>query len=259
MRDRSRQARPHVCQGTRFIAPPPVPERPIELGQVRGLPKFRSCMAGGKTFSLIHPSRGRPRQALECIRLWLWQCSPYDRVEYILSLDHVDCRGYQSLLPHLIGNPIKLVVGENRTMVEALNLGAKEATGDILIYVSDDFECPPFWDLEILEAVEGKKDFVLDVDDGIQDRVFTITIMSRSYYERLGYMYHPGYMSMFADNDLTEQAKADGVVVPARHLLFRHNHPVAGRAQMDATYARQGSSTAWKHGEALFNQRWGTR
>ena len=47
-----------------------------------------------------------------------------------------------------------------------------------------------------------------------------LQIMSRAYYSQRGYAMYPEYESMYADNDFTEHARHDGVVIDARHLVF---------------------------------------
>lgn len=208
-----------------------------------------------QTFSLIHPTRGRPAPAWECMNLWKDRMSSHNKLEYIISLDRDDADKYQPILKHQQDFPLKVVTWDNPTMVAALNRGAKFATGDVLIYVSDDFECPDNWDLKIQSAVGSKIDWVLFVRDGLQEETQTISILSRKYYEHFGYMYYPEYISMWADPDFTQTAIRMGKVIDGKHLTFKHNHYSVGKAPNDETYQRQNSSKAWVHGETLFNKR----
>lgn len=210
-------------------------------------------------FSLIHPSRGRPKQALECIRFWSQNCSEKTKIEYVLSLDQDDTLPYLDSIPRMfkIANT-KVTVSPNKSVVPALNNGAKIATGDVLIYLSDDFLCPQNWDLELEKVIGDKKDFAIWVYDGLQKQVMTIHMLSRSYYQRLGYMYFPDYFSVYADNDITETALKDRVVIDAKHLLFKHNHhSVKNGFPIDVTYKRENSAEAYRIGKELFAKRFG--
>jgi glycosyltransferase involved in cell wall biosynthesis len=208
-------------------------------------------------FSLVHPSRGRPGQALQCLNHWWTNFSKQNELEYILSVDTDDVVNYLSVIPQMHRvTQTKICVKQNRSVVPALNVGAKLATGDVLIYLSDDFICPKNWDLELQKAVGNKKEFAIWVNDGLQDRIMTIHMLSRAYYERLGYMYFPEYYSVYVDNDLTEQVKKDGVMVNARHLLFKHNHYSVTGKPPDATYLKENHSEAYRSGKALFQKRW---
>lgn len=208
-------------------------------------------------FSLIHPSRGRPAQALNCINLWLTRFSKENKIEYVLSLDTDDASNYLSVIPrmHRLVDA-KVVVKQNKSVVPALNNGAKVSTGDVLIYLSDDFECPENWDRELVKVIGNKKEFAIWVADGLQNSIMTIHMLSRAYYERLGYMYYPEYFSVYADNDITEQAKKDNVMINARHLLFKHNHhSLNGGLPFDATYAKENCNEAYSSGRTLFIKR----
>lgn len=215
-------------------------------------------------FSLVHPSFGRPMMALDRIREWTTHCSPHNHVDYILSVQEDDYLKYLSLMKHIcnrdylrVRHDIRIMSGKDQTMIGNLNEGATFARGDVLIYLSDDFHCPPNWDVEIQKAVLGQEDtpWVLHVSDGHQTDVQTISIMSREYYSEVGYMYCPDYMSMFVDNDYTERTKLYGRVINAKHLVFLHEHYIFGDHPIDETYKRQNSPEAWKVGERVFAER----
>ncbi len=141
-------------------------------------------------------------------------------------------------------------------MVMASNAGAKIAGQDILILVSDDMFAPQGWDSLLLDwFARHPEPAVLQVHDGIRSDILTIPIMNRGAYERLGYLYHPKYISMFADNDLTETAKAHGMYHVDESIEIEHRHYTVGKSQLDETYKRENSATAWTHGQRLFNQR----
>lgn len=209
-----------------------------------------------QTFTLIHPSRGRPIQAWNCMYRWIDSCSPYNKLEYILSIDSDEAPRYFHVVKRMKGEiNLRVVIWDNSNIVQALNRGAKYSTGDVLIYVSDDFECPPNWDIEIQKRTVDRDDWVLGVYDGLQSETQTISILSRKYYERFGYIYYPKYISMYADPDFTQVAKRTGKLIPAFDLLFKHNHYTANGEPYDATYEKQNSPQAWAHGEALFRER----
>lgn len=206
------------------------------------------------TFSLVHASRQRIRRAGEALGEWRSRASGDHTIQYILSVDDddPDLELYRSLAA---SNGVALVTGPNRTMVEAVNRGAKAATGDVLIAVSDDFGCPERWDRSIAQVIAGAREAAVLVHDGLQARILTLPILTRAFYERLGYLYHPAYISMFADDDLTDVARAAGVLIDARHLTFPHRHHVAGLSEPDDTYRRQNSNRSWWHGWGVFRRR----
>lgn len=200
--------------------------------------------------SLIHPSRGRPLKAYQTSRKWLDNAGC--DVEYILSLDKSDptLSDYAKRFPHFILN-------DNSCVVEATNHAAAISTGDILIYLSDDFDCFPDWGKAVENAArEYPNEWLMKVDDCLQRfevAVLTIPIMSRALYKRLGYFWHPGYKSMFVDEDLYWTATKLGALQKAPWLKFPHNHCSVGKAQDDETY--RNSAKNWDQGQAFFRQR----
>src|SRR5262245_39092092 len=60
---------------------------------------------------------------------------------------------------------------------------------------------------------------------------------------------------MYADDDLTEVARRDGVLIDARHIVFPHRHHSIGLSAHHATYAVQGSTSSWRHGWRVFQKR----
>lgn len=201
--------------------------------------------------SLIHPSRGRPDLARKTALKWIREAGV--EVEHILSLDTSD-----PLLGQYIASDMQCI-SPNTCVVEATNTAAKKALGDILVYLSDDFDCFDNWGVAIENEV---KDFgtmwLLKVDDCLQKfevPVLTIPIMSRGLYNRLGYFWYPEYRSMFCDEDLYWTCRKLGVIRNAPHLKFEHKHASVGKAPDDETYRR--SAKNWDQGKELFNKRKG--
>lgn len=173
--------------------------------------------------SLIHPSRSRPYQAYLTAQKWIEKAGC--DIEYILSIDEDE--PVETRLKYSIGvmhrANCKFIVNPNRSAVDAINNAAKIATGDILVQMADDFDCPDNW-VELIEMeTRGRHDFVLRVEDGIQSWLCTLPILDRAYYNRFGYIYHPDYRHMFVDTDFTHVAFGLGRVIRS-NLLFRHLH-----------------------------------
>lgn len=204
--------------------------------------------------SLVHPSRGRVEQALAAAREWAAKRSGAHEIEHILSVD-TDDPAREAYVRMARDAGLIIVVHPNRTMIQAANAGARHATGQLLIVVSDDFGCPERWDESLAGLVSGRDEAAVQVGDGIGSRIMTLPVLTRAYYKRLGYVYFPGYRSMFADDDLTAVAARDGVLIDARHLEFPHRHYFIGASPVDATYLRQNSGESWWYGWALFEQR----
>lgn len=168
--------------------------------------------------SIIHPSRSRPQQAYITARKWLDNAGC--DCEYILSLDLGDPKydEYERLF-----SVAQIKTNRNRSAIDAINKAAKVATGNMLLVLSDDFDCPPLWGKQILDLTQGKEDWILKTYDGIQPRLITLPVMDRKYYERFGYIYFPEYRHMYADKELTEVAHITGRVIES-NMQFLHKH-----------------------------------
>lgn len=214
--------------------------------------------------SLIHPSRGRPQKAFETAKKWIENAGC--EVEYILSVDNDDPSLKDYFKINCNSDPIplctfdvnkKIIKSDNSCVVEATNKASKMTKGDILIYLSDDFDCFPDWGLNVCKEFDGEASpLLIKVDDCLQQfavAVLTIPIMNRKLYEKLGYFWHPNYRSMFVDEDLYWTCYKLGALKACPHLKFQHLHPANGKEEMDETYRR--SNLNWNSGKETFRKR----
>lgn len=202
--------------------------------------------------SVIHPSRGRPQQAFETARKWRDRAD--NNFQYLLSIDNSDIykpeyiKSFESY-----GETGLMICSDNKSVIEAINLAAYEySRGDLLIVISDDFDCPNHWDTLLLKAVRGYEDFLLKTQDGNQPTLITLPIMDRAYYNRFGYIYNPEYKHMYADTEMTEVGHILGRVI-ASDLLFEHKHYSIGKSQFDHIYEK--NNQTYQQGEEVYNRR----
>jgi len=176
-------------------------------------------------------------------------------VEHIVSLDttDIDVERYKELFK----DTSIVIVNDNDCVVKATNKAAEIATGDVLIYLSDDFKCPRAWDLAIREKfLNTDTPTLLKVDDCLQKfetAVLTIPIMNRQLYETLGYFWFPEYRSMFVDEDLYWTTEKNKWLVMAPELKFPHEHWCNQLAEMDETY--RATEKNWVQGQTLYASR----
>lgn len=191
--------------------------------------------------SIIHPSRSRAAHATDTYRHWI-QNSKQD-VEYILSIDSSDPdhEQYYAFMPDT-----KIVESDNHNVVEAANAGAKHATGEIIVLVSDDFQCFNGWDVAVVRALDGKSG-LLKTFDGVQKWIVTLPIMTRDYYEEQGHIYPPQYKHLFPDTHITHVADLKKKLIVRNDIMFNHDHHSKHKSPKDEVTKKADST--WAHGE----------
>lgn len=202
--------------------------------------------------TIIHPSRQRPKQAEQAINVWLGNAKHKNNIEYIISVDgnDSDLMRYKKLSKYF---GLTIQIGNNKSAIEAINCSAEKSNGDLIIVVSDDFnEVPYHWDELLLRELEGKSDFLVKTQDGIQKTLITLPIMDRAYYNRFGYVYHPNYVHLWADTEMTAVGHYLGKVI-SLPLNFIHNHHSVGKFKKDAISKK--NDATWNQGKKVFNER----
>lgn len=214
--------------------------------------------------SLLHPSRSRPQKSYNTIQKWIERAGT--DLEVIVSLDFSDVMWVDYVMYYggtvavslgchdqEVKPGVKFVQHNNRSAVDAINAAAKHANGDIFIVVSDDTDCPENWAVDLLKHLEGKDDFIAKVDDGIQSWIITMPIMDQKYYGRFGYIYHPEYLHLFCDTELSAVADMTGrrINIP---MTFKHLHYSTGACEKDSLSDK--ADATWKQGEDLFLSRY---
>lgn len=201
------------------------------------------------SISVIHPSRSRPDQANNTIAKWFacsLLCNQKD-FEYLLICDSDD----RELSQYRNGR-IEPIVNNNKSAIEAINYGASISRNDLLIVVSDDFDCPNHWDTLLLEALKDKSDFCVKTKDGYQPTLMTLPILDRAYYNRFGYIYNPIYEHNYADQEMTAMAIMLGSDISV-DIEFTHNHWLKGKRVKDALDTR--NWLTMQTGKPIYNQR----
>jgi glycosyltransferase involved in cell wall biosynthesis len=223
-------------------------------------PKAPAVLRSKPLISLVHTTARIPNRWQHAASEWAAKCDDRSRVEYILSVDKgreaaVDCDEM-----YRTWNPFRFVQNHGRRCaVDGWNAAAAASRGDLIITVADDYFPPEHWDTQIEKLLSrlnlhSDLEYVLDVDnqDG-SDWLLPLSFISRKYYERLGYLFWPQYHGLCGDNDFTEVARRDRVVINARHLKFYQGPTPEGAVLGDEVYNHQ--RRYWEQGKALFEQR----
>jgi glycosyltransferase involved in cell wall biosynthesis len=203
--------------------------------------------------TLLHPSRGRAEKAKATFDRWMEKSSGLIDIEHVLSIDINDPQNDNYHYVFGKSGYSKVISSNNNNLVEATNEGAKAAKGDIIVLLSDDFDCPQKWDEHIEYIFSRNKCCVLKTFDGVQDWIVTLPIMDREYYEKYGYFYYPEYSHMFCDTDMTHKAELEGSLIVRNNLVFTHQHYTTGAAKKDAINVK--ADDTWEQGMYVYLQR----
>ncbi len=205
--------------------------------------------------SIIHPSRNRAEKSYQTFRKWIDRAGC--EVQFLLAIDRDDISyGKYWELYHddmaVMFEKLSISTGGTHNAIEAINAAAKGATQNILMVVSDDTDCPDNWAVDLLKEVEGKTDWILKTQDGIQPWLITMPVMDRTYYNRFGYIYHESYQHMFCDAELTCVAELTGRKLVS-NMMFKHDHYSVTKAEKDEVSLK--ADETYESGKKIFIER----
>jgi len=151
-----------------------------------------------------------------------------DNFHILVSVDNDDKNHYKEY-PNTT-----IVRGESLNKVDAINRDIELIDSwDILVNMSDDmvFTCKGFDTI-----IRDNFAHCLHFPDGNRNDLITMTIISREFYTRFGYIYNPEYKSLYCDNEQTEVSKILGCYKYIDKQIFEHLHPAYFKANFDAQY-----------------------
>ena len=188
------------------------------------------------------PSRSRPAKLLACLDNIL-AMARHDDFIIIPTLDDNDYTVNQELKEQLtvFGDCVQPVYGRSSSKIHAVNRDVPKSEWDIIIATSDDMEfIESGFDLQIIEHMIKffpDTDGVLHYPDGFPHAdILSLPVIGRKYYDRQGYIFFPGYVSLFPDEEAIIVGKSLGKLASIQYDFVRHNHPANGVGQMDAQY-----------------------
>lgn len=204
-------------------------------------------MTGG--LAVLTPSRGRPLRFRE-------MCAAIERtawgpVDIYVGLDEDDYESYE--LPVgvrcLIRPRMRLAQWTNVLAEQALNDGA-----ETLAFFGDDHRPRSAgWDESVGLAFDRMGSGLVYCADGLQDeRLPTAPFWSADVIRALGWFYPPVLMHLYADDYWLRLANDLGRRRYLGHVLIEHEHPSAGKANMDEVYRENDSW--YEHDEAAFHR-----
>ena len=175
-----------------------------------------------------YPTRGRPQLFRQTLGRYRALLSGKHDVQFSITADANDAAmNTPAMNAWLFNSGVGYRFGASKTKIEAVNADIPRTPWDVLILASDDQSPEALgYDDAIATAMRlhyPDGDGCLWFDDGKVGRALcTLPIMGRKYWERFGYIYHPAYISLWADNEQVCVAQALGKIRYDDRVLIRH-------------------------------------
>jgi hypothetical protein len=193
------------------------------------------------------PTRGRRDKFFSTLDQYHEYCLDIDNTVFLISIDSDDTEmNVEDVINRIKAyKNTKVVIGNSLSKVDAVNrdLDGFKDVWDILLLASDDM-IPQVngYDKTIKDNMlfnYPDTDGVLWFNDGFQgNRLNTLCILGKKYYERFNYIYHPDYKSCWCDNEfmvvgnlLKKQSYIDQVII-------KHEHPDWGYGKNDFVHQK---------------------
>lgn len=218
---------------------------------------------GGRNKKILiqFPTRQRPEQFKKYFLTYIDLLVDKSSYEIHVSCDTEDKTMNNDKIKKLISffSRVSTTYNGNKSKIEAINKGVTERDWDILILASDDmFPLVEGYDNIIRKLFEEHfpdGDGVLHFNDGFQkEKLNTLCVIGRKYYNRFGYIYYPGYKSFYADNEFDDVSRKLDKRVYIDQVIIEHRHPgnYSG-TERDGLYKRNARFA--KEDQKIYNDR----
>ena len=187
------------------------------------------------------PSRSRPRKCLNILDSYL-NMSTHEDTHFIISCDIDDeTMNNDSMISAIKSKPkVDICFNENKiiknnqksnftTKINAINSGVKGREFDICLLASDDMH-PEEKGFDSIITTDMTRHFpdtdgVLWYNDGYQgEKLNTLCILGKKYFDRFNYIYHPSYITLYCDDEFTQVSKRLKKCKYIDKTIIRHKH-----------------------------------
>lgn len=208
------------------------------------------------------PSRGRPDQLYSIASKYIQYAHDMTKTRMRIVLDRDDSTVTPEYVQKLkdIHPNVEVYMGVSTGKIDAINRDTPcPSSFDILLLASDDMvPMQTGYDNIIRRKMMQHypdTDGVLFFNDGFhKNRLNTIVICGSKYYSRFGYIYYPGYKSLWCDNEFTDVANILKKQTYSSQVIIKHEHPGTNSAIVfDETYTR--NQVFYFEDEALYFSR----
>lgn len=187
------------------------------------------------------PTRGRKNKFFNVLKKYQTFLSDINSVTFLISIDEddADMNNSDSLEILSTFKNCKVIVGKSNSKIHAVNRDIdKDGDWDIILLASDDMipQVKGYDQIIINKMLENYPDTdgVLWFNDGYQgNKLNTLCILGKKYYERFNYIYFPEYKSTWCDNEFMSVANLLGKQTYFDEIIIKHEHPDWGFGEQD--------------------------
>jgi hypothetical protein len=187
------------------------------------------------------PTRNRKNKFFKVLRQYQNLCENLDNTYFLITLDNDDESMNPSDVEDIFNTfkNVKVIYGTSNSKIHAVNRDIELVNDwDIVLLASDDMT-PKVKGYD--NIIRNKmKEFYSDTDgilwfnDGFQgEKLNTLCVLGKKYYERFNYIYHPDYKSCWSDNEFMEVGKILKKQTYIDSVIIKHEHPDWGYGNRD--------------------------
>ena len=207
------------------------------------------------------PTRNRKNKFFKVLRQYQNMCEDLDNTYFLITLDNDDESMNPSDVEDIFNTfkNIKVVYGTSNSKIHAVNRDIELVNDwDIVLLASDDMT-PKVkgYDNIIrnkMKELYSDTDGILWFNDGhMGNKLNTLCILGKKYYDRFGYIYHPEYKSVWSDNEFMLVGNLLGKQTYFEQVIIEHEHPDWGYGSRDEIH--QNNSKNENQDKLLFTKR----
>ena len=207
------------------------------------------------------PTRNRKNKFFKVLRQYQNLCEDLDNTYFLITLDNDDESMNSSDVEDIFNTfkNIKVVYGTSNSKIHAVNRDIELVNDwDIVLLASDDMT-PKVkgYDNIIrnkMKELYSDTDGILWFNDGhMGNKLNTLCILGKKYYDRFGYIYHPEYKSVWSDNEFMLVGNLLGKQTYFEQVIIEHEHPDWGYGSRDEIH--QNNSKNENQDKLLFTKR----
>lgn len=187
------------------------------------------------------PTRSRRNKFFNVLKKYHQYCNNINNLIFQITLDNDDVEMNNPDTIEILKTfkNTTFVFGDSESKIDAVNRDINpNGDWDIILLASDDMIPNVKGYDEII--INKMKEFYPDTDgvlwfnDGFQgQKLNTLCILGKKYYERFNYIYHPEYKSTWCDNEFMDVANLLNKQTYIDNVIIKHEHPDWGFGNRD--------------------------